>query len=137
MCVLFMFVSLKSAPMASWKTAIILLSGQSLFSVPCLRVHIPPHTCVHACVHMIDSERTARACVCARACESVIVTWLIHHGQSPFDYKWRGPVINRWIQLPGRSCDTRSQSICTGTLPQPHCPAPAYPHTAHTLIYTC
>jgi len=81
--------------------------------VPCASVH--PHACVNMCVHTFNSEGS----VCAQACEceSVIVTWLIHHDQSPFDYKRRGPVINRWIQLPGPSCDTRSQSICTDTPP--------------------
>lgn len=73
-------------------------------------------------------------------CESVIVTWLIHHGQSPFDYKRRGPVINRWIQLPGRSCDTRSQSICTGTpplAPLPCSSVPPYRPHPYTHTHTC
>lgn len=52
LCRMFMFVSLKSAPVASWKTAIILVSRQRLFSVPCARGSIPPH----ACVRMISSD---------------------------------------------------------------------------------
>lgn len=63
------------------------------------------------------------------------MTWLIHHGHSPFDYKRRGLVINCWIQLPGRSFDTRSQSICTATPPYPQGFAPVYPYNSHTLIH--
>lgn len=56
LCRMFMFVSLKPAPVASWKTAIILVSCQRLLSVPCVCVSIHPHTCVNACVHMISPE---------------------------------------------------------------------------------
>lgn len=56
LCRMFMFVSLKPAPVAFWKTAIILVSRQRLLSVPCARVSIHPHTCVNACVHLISSE---------------------------------------------------------------------------------
>lgn len=72
-------------------------------------------------------------CVCVH--ESEIMTRLIHHGQSPFDYKRRGLVINCWIQLPGQSFDTRSQSICTATPPYPQGFAPVYPYKSHTLIH--
>lgn len=135
LCRMFMFVSLKSAPVASWKTAIILASRQRLFGVPCacVRAYSPSYMCERMCAHDELSVQCVRARACE--CESVIVTWLIHHGQSPFDYKRRGPVINRRIQLPGPSCDTRSQSICTDTPPSPHCRAPAYPHTACTPIH--
>lgn len=68
-------------------------------------------------------------------CESVIVTWLIHHGQSLFDYKRRGRVINRWIQLPGPNCDARSQSICTDT--PPLTPLPCVPlYRLHPYTHT-
>lgn len=135
-----MFVSLKSAPMASWKTAIILVSRQSLFSAPCVCVCVysSSYTCACMCAH--DQLWVHCACVRVCECESVIVTWLIHHGQSPFDYKRRGPVINRWIQLPGRSCDTRSQSICTGTpplAPLPCSSVPPYRPHPYTHTHTC
>lgn len=57
-----MFVSLKTAPVAFWKTAIILVRGRWLFCAPfvcayvCMSVH--PHTCVH----MINSECSVCAC---------------------------------------------------------------------------
>lgn len=40
LCRMFMFVSLKPAPVASWKTAIILVSCQRLLSVPCVCVFL-------------------------------------------------------------------------------------------------
>lgn len=72
-------------------------------------------------------------CMCVH--KSKIVTWLIHHGRSLFDYKRRGPMINCWLQLPGRSFDTRSQSICTATHPYRQRLAPVYPYSSETLMH--
>lgn len=49
LCRLFMFVSLKSAPMASWKTAIILVSHQFVQCAECVCAFILIHVCMHVC----------------------------------------------------------------------------------------
>lgn len=44
-------------------------------------------------------------------------------------------MINCWLQLPGRSFDTRSQSICTTAHPYRQSLAPVYPYKSHTLTH--